>query len=266
MKDRQRTKDLGDEVAELRMRVAELEAGQRAVEDALRQRTADLQMGQERLDRFGRALATDLRGPLGLMVSYAQLLEQDYAQLSDEELRRYLRVIVRRGRDMVGVIDELLRVRSEPPTEVVEAMGPLNMASILSEVLGRLEYLINEYRAEIVLPPDWPTVTGHAPWVEEIWTNLLNNAIRYSGYPPRVELGAGEEGSNAVRFWVRDNGPGLSAEEQLQLFAGPERNQNSEYGLGLVLVRRVVEKLGGQVGVESRVGQGSTFFFTLPVQ
>ncbi len=119
--------------------------------------------------------------------------------------------------------------------------------------------------------------TGYGPWVEEVWANYINNALKYGGRPPRVELGAdilpvpSTEESKAskemVRFWVRDNGHGLTPGEQEQLFALFERLHQVHvegHGLGLSIVRRIVEKLGGQVGVESKVGQGSVFYFTLP--
>jgi signal transduction histidine kinase len=244
--------------------MADQDSGGRTVlEETLRRRTADLQVSQERLSAFARTLSEDVRGPLGLIVSFAQLLEEDYASLSDEELHRYLRIIVQRGREMVDVIDALLMVPSEPPREVEEEMAPLDTAAIVADVLGRLDYMVIERGAQIVLPDSWPKALGHAPWVEEIWVNLLNNAIKYGGNPPLVELGAEKEGG-AVRFWVRDNGPGLAPEEQVRLFAPGDRSQISEYGLGLDLVRRVVGRIGGDVGVESEVGQGSLFYFTLP--
>jgi signal transduction histidine kinase len=107
---------------------------------------------------------------------------------------------------------------------------------------------------------------GYGPWVEEVWFNYLSNSIKYGGRPPLVELGHDEDVSG-VRFWVRDNGPGLTPEEQVRLFAPSakrDRLQENQYGLGLALVQRIVEKLGGQVGVESEEGQGSLFYFTLP--
>jgi two-component system sensor histidine kinase/response regulator len=119
---------------------------------------------------------------------------------------------------------------------------------------------------------------GHGPWIEEVWANYISNALKYGGSPPRIELGAdppppsppsgGTEGeARMVRFWVRDNGPGLTPEEQARLFTPFTRLEQVRakgHGLGLSIVRRIVEKLGGQVGVESEVGQSSTFSFTLP--
>jgi len=108
---------------------------------------------------------------------------------------------------------------------------------------------------------------GHAEWIVEVWANYLSNSIKYGGQPPRVKLGAEVQPNGMVRFWVRDNGPGLSPEEQARLFTPFTRLDQVRakgHGLGLSIVRRIVEKLGGQVGVESQIGQGSSFFFTLP--
>jgi signal transduction histidine kinase len=112
----------------------------------------------------------------------------------------------------------------------------------------------------------------------KVWVNCISNALKYGGNPPRVELGAdslsaslptggSERGEGVCRCWVRDNGDGLDAEQQSKLFIEFTRLHELStegYGLGLSIVRRIVERLGGQVGVTSAVGQGSEFFFTLP--
>jgi len=95
----------------------------------------------------------------------------------------------------------------------------------------------------------------------------MSNAIKYGGQPPRVELGADWQSDGTVRFWVRDNGQGIAPEDQARLFTPFTRLDQVRargHGLGLSIVRRIVEKLGGQVGVESGIDQGSLFYFTLP--
>jgi signal transduction histidine kinase len=141
------------------------------------------------------------------------------------------------------------------------------MAAIVAEVQTRLGDLIAEHQTEIVLPATWPVSVDHGPWVEEVWANYLSNAIKYGGQPPRIELGATPQG-DVVRFWVRDNGPGLTPERQARLFVPFERLEQARvqgHGLGLSIVQRIVKRLGGQVGVESDglPGQGCTFYFTL---
>jgi two-component system sensor histidine kinase/response regulator len=260
MKDKSKTK------AQLLEELKSLNDERREAESALRQRTDDLLAAQKRLDAFTSALAGDVREPLGRVVSFAQMLEKDRSELSDEELEHYLHTIVQRGCEIVNTVDKLLVVRTGLPTEIVEEIGPVDMARIVAGVLERMAYMVKEYQAEIVVPERWPVALGHGPWVEEVWANLISNAIKYGGQPPRVELGAGssEDADGMVKFWVRDNGQGLALEEQVRLFTRPDSDPATEFGLGLTLVQRIMEKLGGEVGVQSDVGKGSLFYFTLP--
>jgi two-component system sensor histidine kinase/response regulator len=305
MKDKDKTKEqLINELAAMRQRVAALEAletERQETENALRQRTAELKACYEELNTFARMLSHDLRGALGLIISFAQVLEEYHAMLKGEELRRYLAMIACRGHKMISVIDELLAERTEPPPAREIEIGPLDMASVVAQALEIVDYMVEEHQAEIILPERWPVALGYAPWVEEVWVNYLSNAIEYGGRPPRVELGFSisdfglrrersverfpildsslaeetqskipNQKSKMVCFWIRDNGPGFAPEEQAQLFkpsAQPDPVHTTGYGLGLVVVRRIVEKLGGRVGVESEGvrGRGSLFYFTLPL-
>jgi signal transduction histidine kinase len=201
-----------------------------------------------------------------MVIGFAEILAKE-AELS-EDLRRLLIVISRSGLKMRSIINELLLLAGMRQAEV--ELQPLNMAKIIGEAQESLTYLIAEYQAKIFLPVTaWPVALGHAPWVEQVWINYLSNGIKYGGTPPYLQLGATTNGDGMVRFWVQDNGPGLAPEKQTDLFTEFTRlNQitTTGHGLGLSIARRIVEKLGGQVGVESEgvPGQGCTFFFTLP--
>jgi signal transduction histidine kinase len=127
--------------------------------------------------------------------------------------------------------------------------------------------MIEEHQAQIVIPEVWPDAIGYGPWIEEVWANYLSNALKHGGQPPHIELGASSQLDNMVRFWTRDNGPGLSPDAQTCLFTPFSqigRVAKSGHGLGLSIASNIVEKLGGEVGVESELGKGSLFFFTLP--
>jgi PAS domain S-box-containing protein len=238
-------------------------------EAALRQYAAELQARNEELDSFSHTVAHDLQSPLGPIIGIAEILAEDYAAIPGEELQKYLGSISRNARKMNSIIRELLLLASVRQQEVERK--PLDMAGLVAEAQQRLAHLIEEYQAEIILPASWPVALGYAPWIEEVWANYLSNGLKYGGRPPRLELGATilAEPDGLVRFWVRDNGPGLSLTEQTRLFTPftrLDRVQVKGYGLGLSIVRRIVEKLGGQVGVESDgvPGHGSAFSFTLP--
>ena len=249
--------------------------------ETLRQRTVELQARNEELDAFAHTVAHDLKNPLTRIIGFAEMLTGGRVELSDGELHRYLRVIAQNGRKMDNIISELLLLAVVRKLEEVDT-GPLDMAHIVTEALRRLDHKVEEFQAKITLPETWPVASGYGPWVEEVWVNYLSNALNYGGrpeneIPPCIELGFDEwtnEGiangatrSPHIRFWVRDNGPGLAPEKQELLFTPLTRLGETRikgHGLGLSIVWRVVEKLGGQVGVESEVGQGSLFFFTLP--
>ncbi len=231
----------------------------------LQQANRELQKRLEELDAFAHTVAHDLKNPLTRIIGYAELLEGEFDTLPEEDLRGFLGVIARGGRKMENIIDELLLLASVREGEVESQ--PLDMSDIVNEVQRRLGHVIEGSQAQIIEPESWPAALGHGPWVEEVWLNYISNAIKYSGREPRLELGGAVEPGGAARFWVRDNGPGLSEEDQGRLFAPFTRLHQVRaegHGLGLSIVRRIVDKLGGQVGVESQVGKGSVFYFTLP--
>jgi PAS domain S-box-containing protein len=239
-------------------------AERRRVEEALRQAYAELQSQTEELHAFAHTVAHDLKNPLNLILGYAGMLEQSLAA-EQMELSSMAHSIVLASEKMNTIIEELMLLAGLRDVKVqMEPLG--DMGHIVAEAQRRMTGLIEKRRAQLVGPDAWPIALGYGPWVEEVWVNYLSNAIKYGGDPPQVELGAAPlDGS--VHFWVRDNGAGLSPEQQARLFVPFERLDQVElkgHGLGLSIVRRIVEKMGGQVGVDSEVGQGCRFFFTLP--
>lgn len=234
-------------------------------EAALREYALELEVRNKELDAFSHTVAHDLQGPLANLLGYTSVLQEGWSDLSPEQLTEILQTIARAARKMSSIIDELLLLASVRKEEAQSV--PLEMGQIIGEVQRRLDYMLKEYGAELTLPDSWPVALGYAPWVEEVWANYLSNAIKYGGQPPRLEVGATPQADGLVRFWVRDNGAGLILAEQSDLFTPFTKLSQVRakgHGLGLSIVQRIVEKLGGQVGVESQVGQGSLFYFTLP--
>jgi PAS domain S-box-containing protein len=242
-------------------------------EEALQQYARDLEASNVELDAFAHTVAHDLKNPLTTLAGFGELLEQRHSAMSGKQLAESATNIARSARRMINIIDELLLLASVRQMEEVPTTL-LDMTAIVTPAQDRLMDLIVACQGEIILPPVWPMAVGYAPWIEEVWVNYLSNALKYGGNPPQIELGfdvakeAVDQFPNfQIRFWVRDNGPGLTPEEQGRLFTPFTRLDQVRakgHGLGLSIVRRIVEKLGGQVGVESEVGWGSTFWFTLP--
>jgi PAS domain S-box-containing protein len=244
----------------------EVEERNRA-EDALRQSMVELRSRNEELDAFSHTVAHDLQNPLSVIIGMADVLHDESAAMPLDVLRTHLQTIAQSGRKMDQIIDELLLLAQVRRGQV--NVSRLPMDSIVTEARERLADMIEQFQAEIMVPAWWPPALGYAPWIEQVWINYLSNAIKYGGRPPYVELGATPEPDGSVRFWVKDNGPGLTREEQARLFTPFTRLDQvrvSGQGLGLSIVRRVIDRLGGQVGIESSgvPGQGSVFSFTLP--
>jgi signal transduction histidine kinase len=273
-----RTAELALTNQSLREEIAE----RQQVEATLRQQTAELQARNEDLDAFAHTVAHDLKNPLGPILGVAQVMENDFSHLPKQEVCHGMHIIARNSARMNNIIDALLLLADVRQMKAAD-IQPLDMASITAEALGRVADAIKQSQAEVVTPDNltWPVVWGHPTWIEEVWVNYLTNALKYGGTPPHVELGFSHPGfyvrdsqcalanpKPAVKFWVRDSGPGIPLERQASLFTPFTRLHQAHikgHGLGLSVVRRIVEKLDGQVGVESQPGQGSLFFFSLPL-
>lgn len=234
------------------------------LEDRVAQRTADLQARNEELDAFAHTVAHDLKMPISHMVGLAETVANKFEDLPPTDRKRYLEIIQQSGHKMASIIDALLLLAGVREMDV--PIAPLDMMLIIEEARQRLAHLNRQYGVAVILPDEWPQALGYAPWVEEIWVNYLSNGMKYGGHPPQLTLGARPEGE-MIRFWIRDNGIGITPEMREQLFVPFTQlnlRHDSGYGLGLSIVQRIVERLGGEVGAESIPGEGGLFWFTLP--
>ncbi|HET91950.1 MAG TPA: hybrid sensor histidine kinase/response regulator [Chloroflexi bacterium] len=239
----------------------------RALQKQLAVQLEQLQARNEELDAFSRAVARDLKVPLTSIIGFADMLRTIHTTMDGEQVEESLRAIASNGRKMNKIIDDLLMLSGLRQTDQVE-VRPLDTAVIVDKTLRSLSDLIAEYQAEVIRPDTWPAALGQPQWVEAVWQHYISDAIEYGGRPPRVELGAIVEDEDTVRFWVRDNGPGLKDEEQANLLgASRQRGDSSgsarERGLGLFVVRRIMETLGRKASVESTGEEGTVFSFTL---
>jgi signal transduction histidine kinase/CheY-like chemotaxis protein len=260
--------------------------------------TQELEASNAELDAFAHTVAHDLKTPLTAMMGYAYLIEKQVVKQPSEKVIESAQRITHGGQKMSDIINGLLLLASVRKLESIPRKE-LEMGVIVNEARARLGQMIVDTGATLILPKRWPATVGYAPWVEEVWVNYLSNALKYGGSPPRIELGwemekvrlPQQEAKNEhppsdlkdredstwiltspfrqmfTRFWVQDNGPGLTPEQQAQLFAHFTRLHQVDthgYGFGLSIVQRIITRLGGTVGVESTPGQGSRFYFTLP--
>ncbi|MCB0224781.1 MAG: hybrid sensor histidine kinase/response regulator, partial [Anaerolineae bacterium] len=216
------------------------------------------------LDAFAHTVAHDLQNPLTILMGYAQLLQNEPATITTDELAIIGDSSYKAAQKAIDIIQNLLLLVTVRKEDVKQY--PLDMADIIKQVLERLKGTVVDTQAELILPKSWPPALGYAPWVEEVWVNYVSNGLKYGGQPPRLEFGATPQADDVIRFWVQDNGPGVSPAEQAVLFTEFTRLGKVHvkgHGLGLSIVRRIMDKLDGQAGVESGSGQGSRFFFSL---
>lgn len=220
----------------------------------------------DELDAFAHTVAHDLKNPLATLIGRLDLMGMLLGTADQATLRHQLNEAVKSSTRLVSIIDELL-ILAGVRRQTVRPL-PLDMKAIVTEALDRLDTLLKAQKASVVVADSWPTAVGHAPWVMQIWVNYISNAAKYGGTPPQITLGAGPASDPAqIRFWVRDQGPGLSMEAQQQMYVPFTRIAAVRavgHGLGLSIVRRIAEKLGGTVGVDSSTGNGACFWFELP--
>lgn len=220
----------------------------------------------EDLDSFAHTVAHDLKNSLGSIYNVAEIIEECIKTGNTEMLKEFSGDIKSSARQAIHITHELLLLATVNHHEVDRK--PLEMGNIFNKACEQIEDLIIETNARINCPQDWPQAQGYGPWVEEIWVNYLTNAIKYGGNPPEITVGA-VPGKKYTRFWIRDNGNGILRADQEKLFKkysrlNPEKAEG--YGLGLSIVKRIAQKLGGHVGLNSTgiKGEGSCFWFELP--
>ncbi len=233
----------------------------------LERRNQELMATNAELNAFAHMVAHDLKSPLSTLSGYTETLLALLPDMDQGEIIASLEMMQRSSHNMHQIITGLLLMAETRNEEI--PMSSLDMTKIVRHCQEQLYTNIEQAQAKIHLPEQWPLASGYTPWVEAIWANYLSNGLKYGGHPPVLELGAAKRDNGEVEFWVKDNGPGISPEDQIRLFneftrleQGVSRARGS--GLGLSIVHRLVTRLGGRVGVESQPGQGSRFYFTLP--
>ncbi len=232
---------------------------------ALKEAEAALVRSNAELEQFAYVASHDLQEPLRVVGSYVQLLARRYAGQLDGRADRYVNRSLAGVERMRTLINDLLAY-SRVGTRGLELV-PTRTEAVVAEVLEGLAVTIRETAAEITWDP-LPMVQADTTQVGQLFQNLLSNALKYrSEQAPRVHIGV-ERQDQRWQFAVRDNGIGIDPAYAKRIFLVFQRlHTRDEYpgtGIGLALCQKIVERHGGQLTVESQVGQGATFSFTLP--
>ena len=219
------------------------------------------------LEAYSSTVAHDIKNPLNLMQGFADQLLDNWDIYAEKDKKYILKVISRNSSKASAIVDELLALSSIRQSDVT--IEQVDMADVFFQVEQRLENWLSKFEGELILPDDWPIVEGYSPWIEEVWVNYLTNAFKYGSAGQNIEVGYTILDDLTAKFWVKDDGPGLSEEDQAIVFKQYVRVKGTihqdGYGLGLAIVKRIINKLNGDVGVKSKQGEGCLFYFTLPL-
>jgi len=235
------------------------------LEQRVRERTAELVRANEELRQFGYAASHDLREPLRTVASYTQLLNRRYQGKFDQEAEEFMAYIVESVHRMDSLLSDLLSY-SHQLNVSEQALAAVDTEAVLAGVLMNLDSSIRESGTKITHDP-LPEVTSDFVQLGQVFQNLIGNSIKYrSQAAPCIHISA-EEQDDQWLFSFKDNGLGIDPRYHEQIFGIFKRLHGREYpgtGIGLALVKRIVERQGGRIWVESEVGQGATFKFTVP--
>ena len=246
----------------------------RRAEDEITRLNLDLELKlkqlrevNEQMEAFTYTVAHDLRAPLRAMKNIAQIIQEEHAKTFDEAGQHYFSLIVSSANQMDVWIEDLLKYSSVTRAELV--LEKVSLAEVMKKVMLLLERDIEEKQAVVTIEDKLPTVVAHSATLEHVLANLISNAVKFvaPGIIPRVVIKSEERGKMS-RLWIIDNGIGIPREHVEKVFRIFERLHSTEAypgtGIGLAIVRKGIERMGGTVGVESEVGQGSRFWIELP--
>jgi PAS domain S-box-containing protein len=258
-----RTAELREKNLHLQQEIQERQRGQATLAAQAR----ELARSNADLEQFAYVASHDLQEPLRMVASYAQLLAKRYRGKLDGDADEFIAFVVDGAVRMQRLINDLLAF-SRVGTRG-KAFRPTPCGGVVQRVLANLDLAIRETQAEIAVS-DLPTVWGDETQLELVFQNLLTNAIKFRrDEPPRVTISAQAAAGEWI-FSVADNGIGIEPQYAERIFVIFQRlHSAAEYpgtGIGLAICKKVVERHGGRIWMESRAGLGSTFFFTLPLR
>jgi len=258
----QRTRELEELNRQLRV-----EAGNRQVaEEAMLRAAMALKRSNLDLEQFGYVASHDLQEPLRAVAGFVRLLEHRFPEKLDPKMREYIDGAAEGAARMERLIMDLLSY-ARLSTEA-RAFTPANLGAPLNAALRNLQFSILSAKAAVTHDP-LPVVPVDESQMVQLFQNLIANALKFrSPQAPQIHIGARPEDSRWV-CWVRDNGIGIEAQYFERIFQVFQRlhtrNKYPGTGIGLAICKKIVERHGGQIWVESQPGQGSTFYFSLPV-
>ena len=256
---------LEQQIVDTRRGQGELRKLSEALEARVAERTGELNETIVELETFNYSVSHDLRGPLGAVINFAAILQEDYGDRLDATGKDHLQRIVGSATSAVSMMDALLAFSRSGRTELRKTH--LDMTRVVQEVCDELTASLPELKCAVKIG-DLPNAFADENMMRFIFTNLISNACKFArkGEAPRVEVG-GNAGSNEIVYFVRDQGIGFDMRFAEKLFKVFERLHASDdyegHGVGLAIVARMVRRHGGRYWAQGAVGKGATFYFTV---
>ncbi len=244
----------------------ELESRVRERTAQLEEANAELARSNAELEQFAYVASHDLQEPLRMVSSFTQLLAKRYQGKLGDDADDFIGYVVDGAARMQQLINDLLAYSRVGRTD--KGLASTDCMAVLTAVRANLRRIIEENGVEVIVAP-LPSLWTEESQLLQLFQNLIGNAIKFrkKDEPPRVQVGASRQGEEWL-FWVRDNGIGIEQQYSERIFHVFQRLHNrKEYpgtGIGLAVCKKVVERHGGRIWVESELGKGSTFYFTLP--
>ena len=219
----------------------------------------------DELKTYAYSAAHEINDMLNRITWYSDILITDKNEINEQDKDKYTRNIFHTSQKVSSIVKELLLLATLDKEEIL--FEEIDMKSVVQEAIKRLSFTISEYNAEVKVEDTFSNSIGYGPWVEEIWFNFIANSLKYGGMPPIIEIGSSIESDGYVKYWIKDNGGSLSLEDRENFFRPTAKAgmiSVKGYGLGLSIIRRLIEKLNGHLKVESNEKNQSVFCFFLP--
>jgi len=237
------------------------------LEKRVRARTHELKLANRELESFSYSVSHDLRAPLRAIDGWAQVLAEDYAPLFDEPGRQAVDRLRGATQRMGALIDDLLQLSRVNRQELERQ--PVSMDQLVRTVLQQLESATAARPLSVTVQP-LPDCSGSPTLLTQIWTNLIGNAVKFTAKRenPQVVVGSETSAEGETVYFVKDNGAGFNMKYAAKLFGAFQRLHSAREfagtGIGLALSQRIVHRHRGRIWAEGEVGEGATFFFTIP--